>query len=79
MKVKTISLLVKLLLVALGIFLCIQLWLGNLPNATVQDIWFAISIAYGISLGTVDLNISRDSWTEKKVKENTNGNTDTCA
>lgn len=79
MKVKTISLLVKLLLVALGMFLCMLLWLGKLPNATVQDIWFAISIAYGISLGTVDLNISRDSWTEKKVKENTNGNTDTCA
>lgn len=66
MKVKTISLLVKLLLVTAGFTLCVFNWLGYLPNATTQDIWFSVMAAYTISLGTVDYNIVFDNIKEKK-------------
>ena len=80
MKVKTASLLIKILLITAGLLLCVLHWLGKLPEASVQDIWIAIGTAYGIGLGTVDLNICRDSWTGNKInKENTDGNTDVSA
>ena len=69
MKVKTVSLLVKILLTILGFSLCVLNWLGSLPGATTQDIWFAVSMAYGVSMGTIDFNIIRDNWMEGKKDE----------
>lgn len=62
MKVKGVSLLVKMVLIILGFGFCVLHWLGKLPDATVRDIWVSISIAYGVGLGTVDFNICKDSW-----------------
>lgn len=66
MKVKNTSLLVKLVLIILGFVLCILHWCGKLPEATIQDIWFSVGFAYGVGLGTIDFNIIRDNWIEKK-------------
>lgn len=35
-------------------------------SATITEIWQVAGFAYAISLGTMDLNIVKDSWTEKK-------------
>lgn len=66
MKVKNYSLIGKLVLVVLSYFLCVINWLGFLPNATTMDIWGAGGMAYGLLLGTIDFNIVRDNWVEKK-------------
>lgn len=66
MKVKNTSMLVKFLLVLAGFVLCVLHWCGVLPNAEIKEIWFSISFAYGVSLGTIDFNICRDNWIETK-------------
>lgn len=66
MKVKNISMLVKIVLVILGFGLSVLKWCGILPNADFNEIWKACAFAYGISMGSVDFNITRDNWVEKK-------------
>lgn len=66
MKVKTISLLVKIILVVLGFTFSILKWCDILPNADFNEIWKACAFAYGISMGDIDFNITRDNWVEKK-------------
>ena len=61
MKVKSYSLLGKLVIVAVSYVLCILKWLDILPNATVTEIWGAGATAYGLLLGTIDFNITADS------------------
>ena len=61
MKVKTYSLLFKAFLVILGLTGCVLKWMGIFSNATVNEIWIAMSFAYGIGLGTIDFNITNDS------------------
>jgi len=64
MKVKHLSLLVKIVLVVLGFGLCVLKWFGKLPEATISEIWYSIAFAYGVGLGTIDFNIVRDNWIE---------------
>jgi hypothetical protein len=64
MKMKHLSLLVKIVLVVLGFGLCVLKWFGKLPEATISEIWYSIAFAYGIGLGTIDFNIVRDNWIE---------------
>ena len=61
MKVKSYSLLGKLVIVAVSYVLCVLKWLDILPNATVTEIWGAGATAYGLLLGTIDFNITADS------------------
>ena len=64
MKMKHLSLLVKIVLVVLGFGLCVLKWFGKLPEATISEIWYSIAFAYGVGLGTIDFNITRDNWIE---------------
>jgi hypothetical protein len=64
MKMKHLSLLVKIVLVVLGFGLCVLKWFGKLPEATISEIWYSIAFAYGVGLGTIDFNIVRDNWIE---------------
>ena len=41
-------------------------WVGVLPEAEIKEIWLSIGFAYGVGLGTIDFNICRDNWVEKK-------------
>lgn len=70
MKVKTYSLLMKGVIVLVSYGLCVCKWFNILPNATVTEIWGAGATAYGILLGTVDFNITRDNETENKIDLN---------
>lgn len=64
MKMKHLSLSVKIVLVVLGFGLCVLKWFGKLPEATISEIWYSIAFAYGVGLGTIDFNIVRDNWIE---------------
>lgn len=64
MKMKHLSLLVKIVLVVLGFGLCVLKWFGKLPEATISEIWYSIAFSYGVGLGTIDFNIVRDNWIE---------------
>lgn len=66
MTVKNKSFLGKLIIVIASYGMCVLHWLNILPAATVQEIWGAGAMAYGILLGTVDFNIVHDSWVEVK-------------
>ena len=66
MKMKSVSLLVKIVLTVGGFALCILKWCGKLPEADVKEIWYAVAFAYGVSMGTIDFNICRDNWVETK-------------
>jgi hypothetical protein len=66
---KSVSFLVKIIMVIVGFALCILKWTNTLPNATIQEIWFSIGFAYGVGLGPIDFNICRDNWIEKKEVE----------
>ena len=66
MKVKNLSLIVKIILIVAGFALCILHWCGILPNAEINEIWRSIAFAYGVGLGTIDFNICRDNWVEGK-------------
>ena len=69
MKVKQISMLVKIVLVVAGFGLSVLKWCNILPNADFGEIWKACTFAYGISMGDIDFNITRDNWIEKKGSE----------
>lgn len=64
MKMKTISLLVKVALVVAGFLLSILKWCGLLPECDISEVWKSCAFAYGISMGTIDFNICRDNWIE---------------
>ncbi len=66
MKIKSISLIVKILLIIAGFALCVLKWFGKLPEANINEIWYSIAFAYGVGLGTIDFNIIRDNWIEKR-------------
>ncbi len=66
MKMKSVSLLVKIVLIIAGFGLCLLKWFGKLPEADVKEIWMSIGFAYGVGLGTIDFNICRDNWVETK-------------
>ena len=66
MKIKSVSLLVKILLICGGFALCILKWCGKLPDAEIREIWMSVTFAYGVGLGTIDFNICRDNWVEKE-------------
>lgn len=61
MSVKLYSRLFKLGLVILGLAGSIMKWTGVFSNCTINEIWVALSYAYGIGLGTIDFNITADS------------------
>lgn len=69
MKVKNTSLLIKIILIVVGFAFCILHWCGLLPEAEIKEVWYSVVFAYGVSLGTVDFNICRDNWVEKKEGE----------
>ena len=69
MKIKNVSLLVKIILICAGFALCVLKWCGKLPQAEIKEIWMSIGFAYGVGLGTIDFNICRDNWVEKKEGE----------
>ena len=73
MKIKNVSLLVKIVLIIAGFGLCLLKWFGKLPEADVKEIWFSIAFAYGVGLGTIDFNICRDNWVETKCEETEEG------
>lgn len=66
MKNKDYSKWLKLLIVILAVVASVLKWFGIMGNATISEIWEVAGFAYAISLGTMDLNIVKDSWTEKK-------------
>lgn len=66
MKNKNYSKWLKLLIVILAVVASVLKWFGIMGNATISEIWEVAGFAYAISLGTMDLNIVKDSWTEKK-------------
>ena len=66
MKVKSASMLVKIILIIAGFALCVLHWCGILPDAEIKEIWMSIGFAYGVGLGTIDFNICRDNWVESK-------------
>lgn len=53
----------------MGFALCVLHWVGVLPEAEIKEIWLSIGFAYGVGLGTIDFNICRDNWVEKKEGE----------
>lgn len=65
MKNKEYSKIGKLIIACVAFSLCILKWTGVLPNADIGEIWTSAGWCYGIMLGTMDLNITKDSWTEK--------------
>ena len=69
MKMKDKSFWGKAIIVVIGFSLSVLKWIGLLPNATIGEIWAACGTAYGILLGTVDFNITRDNWVESKAQE----------
>ena len=68
MKVKSASMLVKIILIIAGFALCVLHWSGILPDAEIKEIWMSIGFAYGVGLGTIDFNICRDNWVENKER-----------
>lgn len=70
MKNKEYSKWVKLFIILLGIAGSVLVWFGRLGSATVDEVWKACGLAYAISLGVMDFNISKDNWTEKKAEKN---------
>lgn len=65
MKNKDYSKWVKLALVLLALAASVLKWLGLMGEATIGEIWQVAGFAYAISLGTMDLNITKDSWSKK--------------
>lgn len=66
MKNKDYSKWVKLIIVIFAVVASVLKWFGIMGNATIGEIWQVAGCAYAISLGTMDFNICRDNWTEKK-------------
>ena len=66
MKNKNYSKWLKLAIVILAVVASVLKWFGFMGDATIGEIWQVAGLAYGISLGTMDFNICKDSWTKKK-------------
>ena len=66
MKNKDYSKWLKFALVLGGVIASVLKWFGVMGNASVGEIWEVVAFAYGISLGTMDLNILVDNLKEKK-------------
>lgn len=66
MRNKDYSKWVKLAIVVLAVVASVLKWFGIMGNATIAEIWQVAGFAYAISLGTMDFNIIKDNWTEKK-------------
>lgn len=66
MKVKEESRLGKYILIIAGFALSVLKWCGVLPNADVHEIWYSVAFAYGVGFGSIDFNIIRDNWVEKR-------------
>ena len=66
MKNKDYSKWVKLAIVVLAVVASVLKWFGIMGNATIAEIWQVAGFAYAIALGTMDFNIIKDNWTEKK-------------
>lgn len=64
MKNKEYSKYLKLIIVGLATVASVLKWIGLLPGASISEIWTVAGAVYGISLGTMDFNISRDNWNE---------------
>ena len=58
----------KFLLGLMGLAMSVLSWFGLLGNATIDDIWKAVGLAYAVMLGVMDYNISRDSRDESAMK-----------
>lgn len=71
MKNKDYSKWLKLLIVLLAVVASVLKWFGLMGSATIPEIWSVAAYAYGISLGTMDFNICRDSWVNKNNLDNT--------
>jgi len=67
MKVKEYSKNGKAVIVILAFIASVLKWVGIFKYATIPEIWQVAACAYGILLGTIDFNISRDGFIEKKV------------
>ncbi len=65
MKNKDYSKWLKLIIVILAVFASVLKWTGILAGASINEIWQVAGFAYAISLGTMDFNICKDSWTDK--------------
>ena len=50
MKLKNVSLLVRIALIIIGFGLCMLKWFGKLPSASINEIWYSIAFAYGVQL-----------------------------
>lgn len=66
MKNKDYSKWLKLLIVILAVVASVLKWLGFMGSATIPEIWQVAGFAYAISLGTMDFNICKDSWSGDK-------------
>ena len=67
MKNKDYSKWLKLFIVILAIIASILKWFGIMGNASIGEIWQVAGFAYAISLGTMDLNIIKDSWSKTNI------------
>lgn len=65
MKNKNYSRSVKLLLVIGGVIASVLKWFDIMGNASITEIWQVVAFAYGVGLGTMDLNIVVDNWKGK--------------
>ena len=52
----------KLAIVVFAVVASVLKWFDLMGNATIAEIWQVAGFAYGISLGTMDFNICKDSW-----------------
>lgn len=69
MKNKDYSKWIKLALVIGGVIGSILKWCGIMGNATIGEIWEVVAFAYGICLGTMDLNILVDNLRESRKEQ----------
>lgn len=66
MKTKEYSKNGKAVIVILASLATVLKWVGIFKCATIPEIWQVAAWAYGILLGVIDFNISRDGFIEKK-------------
>lgn len=71
MKNKDYSKWLKFALVLLGMVASVLKWFGILGNASIAEIWQVIAFAYGVGLGTMDLNIIVDNFKESTKNDST--------
>lgn len=66
MKNKNYSKWLKLIIVIVCSVASVLKWFNILGNATITEIWQVGTMAYVLSLGTMDFNIIVDGFREKK-------------